>query len=276
LNEDTIIAKLEAMLTITEHEGVTRIKMSRFPESHPPYCVCAYLVDGLLIDSGPGATAAELVDFLKDKGVRVVVNTHYHHDHIGGNAALQEKYGVELLAHPLAIGKLKHPPRLYPYQEAIWGETLPSEAKEIGEVVKTPSFQFEVIPTPGHSEDHISLFERSKRWLFGGDLATTTHPRLARAEEDQWKTIASLEKIAALAPRVLFTSPENIITTPAAFLPQLIRYLKKTGEKITALSLGGLSPAEIASRLFGEDAIAGITGGQFSSENFVKSYLKKH
>jgi len=263
------------MLTITEHEGVTRIKMSRFPESHPPYCVCAYLVDGLLIDSGPGATAAELVDFLKDKEVRVLVNTHYHHDHIGGNAALQEKYGVELLAHPAAIGKLRHPPRLYPYQEAIWGETPPSEAKEIGDRVKTPSFQFEVIPTPGHSEDHICLFERSKGWLFAGDLATTTHPRLARTEEDQWQTIASLEKIVALAPRVLFTSPENIITTPATFLPELIRYLKEKGEGITALSRRGLSPAEIASRLFGEDAIAEITGGQFSSENFVKSYIKR-
>ena len=264
------------MLTTTEHEGVTRIKMSRFPESHPPYCVCAYLVDGLLIDSGPGGTAAELADFLKDKEVRVLVNTHYHHDHIGGNAALKEKYGVDIFAHPLAISRLKHPPRLFPYQEAVWGETLPSEAKEIGSVVKTPSFQFEVIHTPGHSEDHICLLERSKGWLFAGDLATTTHPRLARAEEDQWKTIASLKKIAALTPRVLFTSPENIITAPAAFLPQLIGYLEEKGERVTALTRRGLSPAEIASRLFGEDAIAEITGGQFSPENFVKSYLKKH
>lgn len=36
------------MLIATEYEQVTQIKMSRFLEVKPPYCVSVYLVDGLL------------------------------------------------------------------------------------------------------------------------------------------------------------------------------------------------------------------------------------
>ena len=262
------------MLTITRYEEVTQIKMSLFSESHPPLCACAYLVDSLLIDSGPDCTGKELADFLKDKGVKLLVNTHYHHDHIGGNAILQQNYGLEILAHPAAISRISQPPQLYPYQETIWGHSSPSQAKEIGKLVKTPHLQFEVIHTPGHSDDHICLFERSKGWLFSGDLATVTHPRLARAEENQWETIISLKKIKELRPRVLFTAPEYIITEPSTMLEKTIQYLEETGQRIRALSGKGLSPAEIAKQLFGEDIAAQITEGQFSSENFVNSYLK--
>lgn len=88
------------MIIATQYEEVTQIKMSRYPEFNPGYSVCAYLVDGLLIDSGQAHTAEELTDFLKDKEIRTVVNTHYHEDHISANALLKERYGVELLAHP--------------------------------------------------------------------------------------------------------------------------------------------------------------------------------
>ena len=262
------------MLTITRYEEVTQIKMSRLSESHPPLCACAYLVDGLLIDSGPDCTGKELADFLKDKGVKLLVNTHYHHDHIGGNATLQQNYSLEILAHPAAIDKIEQPPQPYPYQEELWGHALPSQVKKIGNVVKTAHFQFEVIHTPGHSDDHICLFERNKGWLFSGDLATVTHPRFARAEENQWKTIISLKKIKELMPRVLLTAPEYIITEPSTMLEKTIQYLEETGQRIRALASKGLSPAEIAEQLFGEDIAAQITEGQFSSENFVNSYLK--
>src|SRR4030043_726033 len=102
------------MLATAEYEQVPQINVCRYPDFNPGGTVSTYLVDGLLIDSGPAHTAEELTEFLKDKGVKVVVNTHYHEDHIAANALLKERYGVELLAHPLAANKINKPAALAP------------------------------------------------------------------------------------------------------------------------------------------------------------------
>lgn len=264
------------MLIATEYEQVTRISMSRFPEAKPPYCVSAYLVDGLLIDSGPAHTAEELTDFLKDKGVKTLVNTHHHIDHIGANALIKERCGAELLAHPLAVDKIGQPATLIPWQEHVWGYPIPTQAKEIGDSVTTPHFRFEVIHTPGHTCDHICLFERSKGWLFSGDLFITTRPTVVRIEENQWQAIASLNRVKDLMPRVLFPAAgTRIITDPLAALEQTIQYLEDLGHKVTQLSDKGLSPGEIRQQIFGDETpLVRSTQQVVSSENLVKSYLK--
>lgn len=264
------------MLIATQYEQVTQIKMSRYPEFRPATYVSAYLVDGLLIDSGPAHTAEELADFLKDKEVKTVVNTHYHEDHISANALLKERYGAELLAHPLAINRINQPATLYPYQEEVWGYPIPSQVKEIGDSVTTQHFRFDVIRTPGHCDDHICLLEKGKGWLFCGDLFVNTRPNVARPEENQWQLIPSLKKVKALMPRVLFPAPGRIVTEPVATLEQTIQYLEELGHRVTELFDKGLSPAEIRQQIFGDEApLAEFTQQQFSSLNLVKSYLKK-
>jgi len=262
------------VLVATAYEQVTQIKMSRFPVVQGG--VAAYLVDALLIDSGPAHTAQELLDFLKDKSVKIVVNTHYHEDHIAANAILQERYGVGLLAHPLAISRISQKPELYPYQEEVWGYAVPSRPEPIGEYVTTDNFRFDVISTRGHSDDHICLIEKDKGWLFSGDLFYSAHPIVARPEENQWQIIESLKKIKGLKPRLLFTSPGFVISEPDAKLEQAIQYLEDLGQKVKGLSGKGLSPVQIRQQLFGdENPISETTQGQFSSENLVKTFLKE-
>ena len=131
------------MLATTEYGQVTQIKLCRYPDFQPATCVSVYLVDSLLIDSGPAHIAEELTAFLKDKEVKTVVNTHHHEDHIAANALLKERYGVELLAHRLAVNKTNQPARLYPFQEEVWGYPIPSQVEEIGDNLTTKHFRFE-------------------------------------------------------------------------------------------------------------------------------------
>ncbi len=262
------------MLKSTKYEQVTQIKMSRFPEARSG--VAAYLVDGLLIDSGPAHAAQELVDFLRDKFVKIVVNTHYHEDHIAANAVLQEKYGVKLLAHPLAINRISQKPEFYPYQEQVWGYPVPSRPEPVGEHVITDNFHFDVIPTPGHSDDHICLMEKDKGWLFSGDLFFSTQPVVARPEENQWQIIESLKKVKALQPRLLFAAATaTVVPEPDLRLGRTIQYLEELGHKVKELAGKGLSPAQIRQQIFGdENPMSETTQGQFSSENLVKTFLK--
>ena len=165
------------MIATQEFEEVLQIKLCRYTEFIPAATVSAYLVDGLLIDSGPAHTAEELADFLRDRKVKTVVNTHFHEDHISANQFLQERYGVEIFAPPLSVDKINKPANLYPYQEEVWGYPIPSQVKPLGRVISTEKFSLEVIPTPGHDRDHVCLFEPNHRWLFSGDLYVGTKTR---------------------------------------------------------------------------------------------------
>ena len=263
------------MLATIQYEQVTQIKLCRYQDFSPHATVSAYLVDGLLIDSGPAYTAEELTEFLKDKGLKTVVNTHYHEDHIAANALLKEKCGVELLAHPLAINKINQPATLYPYQEEVWGYPIPSQVEEIGDTVITNSFRFDVIYTPGHDRDHICLFEPENRWLFSGDLFVGTRPKAVRPMNDVWQIIADLKKVKDLNPRFLFPAPGKVLTEPVPVLEQSIQYLEELGQKVTELNDKGLSPAEIVQRIFGNEyELTEFTQRHFSSLNLVKSLLK--
>jgi glyoxylase-like metal-dependent hydrolase (beta-lactamase superfamily II) len=263
------------MLAITQYEQVTQIRLCRYQDFSPHATVSAYLVDGLLVDSGPAYTAEELTEFLKDKGVNTVVNTHYHEDHIAANTLLKERYGVELLAHPLAVNKINKPATLYPYQEEVWGYPIPSQVIGIGDKVITDNFRFDVVYTPGHDRDHICLFEPKNRWLFTGDLFVGTRPKAVRPMNDVRQIIADLKKVKDLRPRFLFPAPGKVLTKPVPVLEQSIQYLEELEQKVMELDDKGLSPVEIVKKIFGNEyELADFTQQQFSSLNLVKSLLR--
>jgi glyoxylase-like metal-dependent hydrolase (beta-lactamase superfamily II) len=50
-----------------------------------------------------------------------------------------------------------------------------------------------VIPTPGHSEDHICLFEPNEGWLFSGDLFISERVKYMREDENVYSLLDSLK-----------------------------------------------------------------------------------
>jgi glyoxylase-like metal-dependent hydrolase (beta-lactamase superfamily II) len=258
------------MLTTKTYEDVMQIKLGRRMGSTS---VSTYLVDGLLIDSGLAYTSEELLDFLKTRKVKILVNTHYHEDHIGANYLLREKLGVKLFAHRLSTEKINQRPKLYPYQKEVWGYPVPTRPEAIGDRVVTDLFSFEVIHTPGHSPDHICLFERSRGWLFSGDLFHSTHPIVARPEENQWQILESLRLVKGLKPRILFTAPSDVVSEPEKVLDETVRYLEQLGKRIEDFNKKGLSSVEIRQEIFGEERpITAMTQEQFSSLNLILGF----
>jgi endoribonuclease LACTB2 len=263
------------MIAAHEFEEVLQIKLCRYTEFIPAATVSAYLVDGLLIDSGPAHTAEELADFLNDKLVRIVANTHHHEDHVAANKFLQDLLGIEIFAPPLSVDKINEPANLYPYQEEVWGYPVPSQVKPLGKVIHTENFSFEVIPTPGHDRDHVCLFEPNHRWLFSGDLYVGSKPVVCRPMDDQWQILEDLKTVRNLKPRILFPAPSNVIFEPGEKLNKVIAHLEALGRQIEELHKTGLTIEAIRQEVFGEEnPSAQRTQQQFSLENMVKSFLK--
>lgn len=262
------------MLEVERCGEVTQIRMSRVMDGKPLYWVAAYLVDDVLIDSGCEYTKGELLDFLRDKGVTKVVNTHYHEDHIGANALLQKALGVKLYASATALDALRHPPQMMPYEELVWGNPETSVAQPLGLHVITSRRTLHVIPTPGHTTAHVCFFEPMHGWLFTGDLYVTDDMKVCRPDENQWQIVESLKRMRKLGPNVLFSATGSIVPDAADALDRRIAFLENVGQRVHQLHSSGLDPEEIVLKIFGrESSLQQMTQGHYSCVNLVRSFL---
>jgi glyoxylase-like metal-dependent hydrolase (beta-lactamase superfamily II) len=265
------------VLVASEFEEVTMIKMAREVESGPPYWCAAFLVDGLLVDTGCAHTAPELVAFLGDKQVDVIVNTHYHEDHVGANRRMQDQRGVPIYAHPDSLPLIGSVPKLLPYREMIWGTPEASVGLAIPDVIQTRHLRFRVLHTPGHCRGHVSLVQPDRGWIFGGDTYVTGTPKAARPEEDVGQIVRDMRTLVELDCErlVLFDAIGSIVEDGRGALRDCSRYLVRVTGQVKELARQGLSPKEIREAMFGDEtSLAILTQGDFSIENLVRSALR--
>jgi len=119
----------------------------------------------MLVDTGASddprianLTAVAVQEILKLKGIvrpLLVVHTHGHQDHRAGDAELAKIPGVEIA--PLESAALR---KFFGFSD--WPNDL--ARVDLGDRV------IDVIPTPGHHEDHIVFYDRNTRLLLTGDF----------------------------------------------------------------------------------------------------------
>lgn len=106
-------------------------------------CNC-YILDinnsVLVID--PGDEADKIINVIGDRKVLGIIITHYHFDHIGALSKLKSKYNV----------------CVYDINNMNEGEN------------KIDNFIFDVIYTPGHKEDSITIYFKDENVMFTGDF----------------------------------------------------------------------------------------------------------
>jgi glyoxylase-like metal-dependent hydrolase (beta-lactamase superfamily II) len=267
------------MIRISHFNPVTRFDLAHTLLGRGRYWTTAYLVDGLLVDSGCAHSAAELRQALENEPLVCIANTHTHEDHIGANGLLQRSRGVPVRAHPLALPVLAEPrlrQPLHPYRKLFWGWPSPSQATPLadGETIQTEHYTFQALYTPGHSADHLCLYEAEQGWLFSGDLFVGGRDRALRAGQDIWQTITSLKRMATLPIRQLFPGSARVRQQPAQELGEKIAYYEERGQAVLELRRQGLGVDEIARRLFGGPMwVELVTLGHFTRRNLVRAYL---
>ena len=84
-----------------------------------------------------------------------ILNTHEHHDHIGGNQAVVDATGAKVLAHKNA-------------KDSIPGLDVGLGAGDVVKIGRT--VELESLDTPGHTMSHVCLISRTEQpALFCGD-----------------------------------------------------------------------------------------------------------
>ena len=258
-------------------DGVFRFVMSRRFFGKDLYRSACYLADDLLVDSGISHRKKDFVKSLSGFPVASIVNTHAHEDHIGANAVLQETRRIPVYAHEAALPTLLDPKKLslLPYQRFFFGEPSPSVGQPVGDIVLTERHEFQVLHSPGHSQDHIVLFEKSRGWVFSGDAFIGGQDRVFRESYDIFGITSTLGMLSALEAEIMFTGMGNVLRKPSRKIRRKLSYFEEISDKIETLHREGIGASEIAKRLFpGDITVRLVTSGDFSSAHLVRSIMQ--
>lgn len=265
------------MIFIKKIKEVTLIKLGKkFINKVPFYSYC-FMVDDLLIDSGPPCCANELLNYCTDKNISSILNTHHHEDHIGGNKLLQERLGIKIFASYSTVELLKNKPDIQSYRKFIWGKPSNSIIQSIKGPIETLSgYTFEMVPTPGHTNDHVCYFEKNNGWLFTGDAFLHTRIKVFRKGENFHQTLISLKNMVLLNPVHLFCSLNGRLSGASSLLKRKIEYMENLEHQVIELYRQGISKTQIRKRLLGhENHLLLFTFGHFSKYNLINSILSR-
>lgn len=131
----------------------------------------------ILIDTGYKSDFEETKQLINKLDVKLasvglIINTHTHCDHIGGNKFIQDVSGCDIALH--AVGKHFIDSR---DDWATWWRYFNQEADFFtcttsltdGDVISIGPYEFRVIYTPGHAADGIALYNEQAKILISSD-----------------------------------------------------------------------------------------------------------
>lgn len=199
----------------------------------------AYLIgekEVALVDPGSG-DADELRDLFalaehlasEGRQVKMIVVTHHHPDHIGGVQACRERFRAKVVGHRLLAS---HVPVDVVVKDGDWLPLAPG----------IDDWTLQVLETPGHTRDSISLWHRRRRALFCGDLLPGGAGTVVidPPDGDMSTYLASLERCLKLDPVTLFPAHGSPSGAAVKRIRGLIRHRLDREEKVvTALADAG-------------------------------------
>ena len=131
----------------------------------------------ILIDTGYISDFNETERLISRLGVNLsdvslIINTHTHCDHIGGNKIIQQKSGCDIALHKIGRCFIDAQDdwstwwRYYNQKAAFFKCT---QTLEDGDIISIGPHEFQVIYTPGHASDGIVLYNSQEKILISSD-----------------------------------------------------------------------------------------------------------
>jgi len=143
-----------------------------------PLMVNCYIVgdeqskEAVVID--PGGDVKTILEELKEDRLncKMIIDTHCHFDHIGGNKGLKEKTGAPIYIHPLEKDLITSMSEMAAYFGVESDRSPAADAfLNEGDLVKVGAeIEMQVLHTPGHSPGSITLYVKKHNLAIVGDV----------------------------------------------------------------------------------------------------------
>jgi len=198
-----------------------------------------YLVEGdsesVLIDAGAGESVSQLIANMTQSdinidGIKYIIATHGHIDHIGGLRELQGKLKARVVSHQLELPAIQDGlPHLtaadwygVKYQKVIVDDVL----KGGQEIIRAGDLELVCLHTPGHTRGGISVYLDigDLRVLFGQDIHGPFN-REWGSDMKQWRN--SMHTLLELDADILCEGHFGIYQPAAAVRKYIEGYLQR-------------------------------------------------
>jgi glyoxylase-like metal-dependent hydrolase (beta-lactamase superfamily II) len=200
----------------------------------------------------PGSAAPTHLDALtaavQGAGHVTILLTHDHPDHSTGAPDLARRLDAPVLS--LGAGTLRD-----------------------GEAIATDEGEIVVVSTPGHTPDHAAFFWPAARAAFCGDLMMggLDTAVVAAPEGDLAAYLASLEKLRALRPEIVYPAHGPPFTDPDQAIDRYVRHREQRERQVLdALAAGVRGLDDITDHVYGGGLDEGLRGFALAA---IQAYL---
>jgi len=204
--------------------------------------------EAVVVDSGYGAHAAQtlalLETALRDRQLDRLVNTHCHSDHMGGNAAIQRKFGCRT-----SIPEGEAPLIERWDEQALLLAIADQRAERFryddtfrdGDTLRMGGLDWRVIAAPGHDTHAVMFHSPEARVLISGDALWengfgVVFPQLFGRDTALAETRATLDAIARLEVDTVIPGHGRPFGGAGAALERAFYRLEGYEEDITRLA----------------------------------------
>jgi hydroxyacylglutathione hydrolase len=160
-----------------------------------------------LVDTGTGKNFDIVSKNLRKFGltpadIELIINTHCHYDHVGGDRAFVNAADCGVAIHELDAEPLRKGDEVVTCA-ILLGEKLravePTRLLHDGDRIELGSLLLDVIHTPGHTQGSVCLYDHERSLLFSGDTVFCEDiGRVDLPTGDHGAIINSLKKLAKL------------------------------------------------------------------------------
>lgn len=262
-------------LKVSQHRGITcaRATVALFGSRLNVY---VYLVGGLLVDTGPTRFARQFISFFQSQLPEMVVLTHHHEDH-SGNAPWLEKQGIPVYIHPSVLDTCAARAALPLYRRYFWGKRDGFSARPLPGELETGNARWQVLETPGHTGDHIALFNPASGAVFTGDLVVTPKTKLVLRTESVPRIMESLRMLLRHDFSTVYCGHAGPVEKGREFVRAKLEYLENLQGEVLELHSKGWTIRAINKKLFpGTAPLYFVSGGEWASIHLVRSIVEHH
>jgi glyoxylase-like metal-dependent hydrolase (beta-lactamase superfamily II) len=265
----------------------------------------AVFYDGVAIDPGSTKMRNALRHHLdaQPPTIHTVTATHHHEEHSGNLEWLSSSRNADLLLAPKTCERLRTL-RIPWMRRVIIGQPAPLtiSPKPLGERLATLRSELQVIPTPGHSDDHVSFYDPQFKLLFAGDSFMGSYFSSPNPDVDSLIWIQTLERLLDLGVEILVEGHGHIHTlsseipdipdvvirhAPEAELKAKLDFFHWIRRQVVTGEAERMPASAIAATCFpwghrwtwerfGADLVARLlSGGEFSRAELVRSFQRR-